>query len=72
MLEQGIITSSSSPYNAPIWIVPNKEWRIVIDYRKLNAVTKEDKYPIPLIDDILDKLGRANYFSTLDLTKGFY
>lgn len=79
MLDQKIIQHSSSPYNAPIWIVPkkedklgNKEWRIVIDYRKLNMVTKEDKYPIPRIDDILDKLGRANYFSTLDLTKGFY
>lgn len=79
MLEQGIIKHSNSPYNAPIWIVPkkedkegNKEWRIVIDYRKLNQVTREDKYPIPRIDDVLDKLGRANYFSTLDLTKGFY
>lgn len=79
MLDQGIIRHSSSPYNAPILVVPkkedksgNKEWRIVIDYRKLNMATKEDKYPIPRIDDILDKLGRANYFSTLDLTKGFY
>lgn len=79
MLDQGIIKHSSSPYNSPIWVVPkkedkvgNKEWRIVIDYRKLNAITKDDRYPIPIIDDILDKLGRANYFTTLDLTKGFY
>lgn len=79
MLEQGIIKHSSSPYNSPIWVVPkkedkvgNKEWRIVIDYRKLNAITEDDRYPIPVIDDILDKLGRANYFTTLDLTKGFY
>lgn len=79
LLDQKIIKPSTSPYNAPIWIVPkkedklgNKEWRIVIDYRKLNNVTKEDKFPIPLIDDILDKLGKANYFSTLDLTKGFH
>lgn len=79
MLEQRIIKHSNSPYNAPIWVVPKKEdkegkkeWRIVLDYRKLNQVTREDKYPIPRIDDILDKLGRSNYFSTLDLTKGFY
>ena len=79
LLEQGIIQHSKSPYNAPIWPVPkkadkegNKSLRIVIDFRKLNEQTKEDKYPIPRIDDILDKLGRANYFSTLDLTKGFY
>lgn len=79
MLESKIIQHSTSPYNAPIWVVPkkedhagNKEWRIVIDYRKLNNVTKEDKYPIPNMDSILDKLGQAIYFTTLDLTKGFY
>lgn len=79
MLTQGIIQKSTSPYNAPIWVVPkkedhvgNKEWQIVIDYRKLNLATKEDKYPIQNIDSILDKLGKCNYFTTLDLTKGFY
>lgn len=79
MLEQNIIRHSDSPYNSPIWIIPkkedkvgNKEWRIVIDYRKLNEITREDKYPIPKIDEVLDSLGRANYFTTLDLTKGFY
>lgn len=79
LLDQKIIKTSVSPYNAPIWVVPKKadktgkkDWRIVIDYRKLNNATKEDKFPIPLIDDILDKLGKANYFTTLDLTKGFH
>lgn len=79
MLDQKVIQPSSSPYNAPIWVVPkkedhtgSKEWRIVINYRKLNLITKEDKYPIPNIESILDKLGHCNYFSTLDLTKGFY
>lgn len=47
--------------------VGNKELKIVIDCRKLNAITKDDKYPISVIDDILDKLGRTNYFSTLDI-----
>ena len=79
MLDQGIIRPSNSPYSAPIWIVPkgsekegHKKWRVVIDYRRLNEVTVEDKFPIPNIDDILDKLGRAMYFSKLDLTKGFH
>ncbi|GBP10217.1 Retrovirus-related Pol polyprotein from transposon 297 [Eumeta japonica] len=48
------------------------KWRLVIDYRKLNEVTVDDRYPIPNIDEILDKLGRCQYFTTLDLAKGFH
>lgn len=79
MLKQGIIKPSESPYSAPIWVVPKKQdasqkqkWRIVVDYRKLNNITIDDKHPIPNIEDILDKLGRAMYFTTLDLAKGFH
>lgn len=45
------------------------KWRLVIDYRKLNEVTIDDKFPIPNIDEILEKLGRSQYFTTLDLKK---
>lgn len=79
MLDQNIIKESNSPYNSPIWIVPKKldnsgkqKFRIVVDYRKLNEITVSDKFPIPNIENILDKLGKANYFSTLDLAKGFH
>lgn len=79
MLDSKIIRPSDSPYSAPIWVVPKKKdasgtekWRIVIDYRKLNEVTINDKFPIPNIEDILDKLGRSMYFTTLDLAKGFH
>lgn len=79
MLDNKIIRHSDSPYNAPIWVVPKKidasgkiKWRIVIDYRKLNDATKEDKYPIPNIEDLLSKLGKSNYFTVLDLAKGFH
>lgn len=79
MLNKGIIRESTSPYSAPIWIVPKKQdasnipkWRLVIDYRKLNEKTIEDKHPIPNIDDLLDKLGKCNYFTTLDLASGFH
>lgn len=79
MLNTRIIRHSNSPYSAPIWIVPKKDdasgkkkWRLVVDYRKLNEVTIDDRYPIPNIDEILDKLGKCMYFTTLDLAKGFY
>lgn len=79
MLDQGIIRPSSSPWTSPVWIVPKKldasgqkKWRLVIDYRKLNDKTTDDRYPIPNISDILDKLGRCMYFSTLDLASGFH
>lgn len=79
MLKDGIIRESTSPYNSPIWIVPKKQdfsniqkWRIVIDYRKLNDITIEDRFPIPNIEDIFDKLGNSQYFSTIDLAKGFH
>lgn len=79
MLDSGIIRHSNSPYSAPIWIVPKKvdasgqkKWRLVVDYRKLNEVTVDDRYPIPNIEEILDKLGKSMYFTTLDLAKGFY
>jgi hypothetical protein len=79
MLEQGIIRPSNSAWSSPIWVVPKKadasgkvKWRIVVDFRKLNDKTVDDKYPIPNIADVLDKLGNCQYFTTLDLASGFY
>lgn len=79
MLEQNIIQPSDSPWSSPIWVVPKKmdasgrkKWRLVVDYRKLNDQRIEDKYPLPNITDILDKLGKACYFSVLDLASGFH
>lgn len=79
MLKQNIIQASNSPWSSPIWMVPKKQdasgkvkWRLVVDYRKLNEKTVSDRYPIPNINDILDKLGRCQYFSVLDLKSGFY
>ena len=79
MLEENIIRTSDSPWSSPVWVVPKKldasgkrKWRLVIDYRKLNEKTINDRYPMPDITDILDKLGRCNYFTTLDLTSGFH
>ena len=69
MLDRRIIESSDSPYNAPVWVVPKKldasgkrKWRIVIDFRKLNEITDQDAYPLPVIDTILSQLGNAKFF----------
>lgn len=79
MLAQGIIKPSTSPWSSPLWVVPKKidasgqkKWRIVIDYRNLNEKTIGDAYPLPHIEDILDQLGHAHYFTTLDLASGFH
>lgn len=79
LLDDNIIRPSISPYSAPVWIVPKKadasgkrKYRMVIDFRKLNDKTIEDKYTIPRIDEILDNLGRCTYFTTLDLAQGFH
>ncbi|XP_020294887.1 uncharacterized protein LOC109860298 [Pseudomyrmex gracilis] len=79
MLEKRIIRESDSPYNSPLWVVPKKQdasgktkWRLVIDYRKLNEKTIQDAYPLPNIDEILDQLGNARYFSAFDLASGFH
>lgn len=78
MLEQGIVRHSYSPWSSPIWIVPKKKdasgaqkWRLVVDYRKLNEKTIDDRYPLPNINEILDRLGRSMYFTTMDLASGF-
>lgn len=79
MLNQKIIRPSTSPWSSPIWVVPKKmdasgvqKWRVVIDYRAVNEKTVDDKYPLPNITDLLDKLGKCHYFSTLDLASGFH
>lgn len=79
MIDQNIIRPSNSPWSAPLWVVPKKKdasgkqkWRIVTDYRKLNDITITDKFPLPNIEEILDQLGEASYFTTLDLANGFH
>src|ERR1700722_12203088 len=74
MEEQGIIRKSSSSWASPVVIVSKKggDKRICIDYRKLNAITKADMYPLPQIDDLLENLGQANWFTTLDLASGYW
>ena len=79
MLRQNIIRPSKSPYISPLWIVEKKssssgerKWRLTIDFRKLNEITVDDKFLLPNIESLFEKLGRAQYFSSLDLAKGFH
>ncbi|KAJ4431151.1 hypothetical protein ANN_19746 [Periplaneta americana] len=79
MLEQDIIKPSQSPWNFPLLVVPKKidasgkrKWRICVDFRQLNNETIGDSFPLPNIQDILDKLGRARYFSALDCASGYW
>ncbi|GBG64200.1 hypothetical protein CBR_g40900 [Chara braunii] len=74
LLAKGWIRPSRSPYGAPVLFVwkKNKDLRLCIDYRKLNAQTIKKTDPLPRIDDLLERLGGAKYFSKLDLKSGYH
>lgn len=74
LVAQGVLKESSSPWASPAVIVIKKDGsiRFCCDYRSLNRVTCKDAYPLPRVEESLDALGKAQIFSTLDLTAGYF
>ncbi|CAF1650375.1 unnamed protein product, partial [Didymodactylos carnosus] len=74
MLKSGIVVPSHSSWSSPVILLkkPNGEFRFIVDYRKLNSITKKDAYPQPTTEELLQRLGGHKWFTKLDLKSGYF
>ena len=74
MLRWGLVEVGSSDWSSPVTLVPKPDGshRFCIDYRKLNAVTRKDSYPLPRVETCIDEVGRAKFITKIDMLKGYW
>ena len=74
MEEKGVIEPFSCDWAAPIVLLKKKDgtMRLCVNYRKLNSLSRADAYPMPWIDELIDRLGNSKFVTTLDLTRGYW
>src|SRR6185437_860280 len=74
MMKTGIIRKSTSPWSSPVVLVTNPDgsYRFTIDYTKLNSASFKESFPLPNVEECLDRLSNARIFSVMDLASGFW
>src|SRR5437016_853301 len=74
MIVAWTIVASISPFASLVLLVKKKDgtWRFCVDYIKLNSITLKNKFPMPIVDDLLDELGGTKWFSKSDLRAGYH